>query len=88
MQNSRTNTASQVPVLGDIPVVGNAFKNKGDTIAKTELLIMITPHVVRSVGEAREITEEYKRQILEISRNAIKRPHDLRQTFDRAIMDR
>jgi general secretion pathway protein D len=88
MQNSRTNTSNQLPVLGDIPVVGNAFKNKNDTTVKTELLIMITPHVVRSVGEAREITEEYKRQILDISRNAIARPHDLRQTVDRAILDR
>jgi general secretion pathway protein D len=88
MQNSRANTANQMPVLGDVPVFGNAFKDKQDQIAKTELLIMITPHVVRSIGEAREITEEYKRQILDISRNAIARPHDLRQTFDRAILDR
>jgi general secretion pathway protein D len=88
MQNSRTNTANQLPVVGDIPVFGNAFKNKNDTVAKTELLIMITPHVVRSIGEAREITEEYKRQILDISRHAIARPHDIRQTFDRAILDR
>ncbi|HUO53728.1 MAG TPA: type II secretion system secretin GspD [Rhodoblastus sp.] len=87
MQNSRSNVANQVPVLGDVPIFGNAFKNNNDTIAKTELLIMITPHVVRSVGEAREITEEYKRQILSVSRKAIKRPHSLRQTFDRAILD-
>jgi general secretion pathway protein D len=88
MQNSRSNTSNQLPVIGDLPVVGNAFKNKDDAVAKTELLIMITPHVVRSVGEAREITEEYKRQILDVSRNAIMRPHDMRQTFDRAILDR
>jgi general secretion pathway protein D len=88
MQNGRTNATNQAPGLGDLPVIGNAFKNKNDTVAKTELLIMITPHVVRSVAEAREITEEYKRQILEISRSAIKRPHDLRQTIDRTILDR
>jgi general secretion pathway protein D len=88
MQNSRTNATTQMPGLGDLPVFGNAFKNKNDTIRKTELLIMITPHVLRSVVEAREITEEYKRQILDISRNAIKRPHDMRQTIDRAILDR
>lgn len=88
MQNSRSGLANQVPVLGDIPIVGNAFKNNNDTVAKTELLIMITPHVVRSLGEAQEITQEYKRQIQEIARNAIRRPHSLRQTFDRAILDR
>ena len=88
MQNSHSKIANQVPVLGDIPIFGNAFKNKTDTVTKTELLIMITPHVVRSLGEARDITEEYKRQILGVSRNAIRRPDDIRQSFDRAILDR
>ncbi|PPQ30048.1 type II secretion system protein GspD [Rhodoblastus sphagnicola] len=88
MQNNHSNIANQVPVLGDIPIIGNAFKDKTDEADKTELLIMITPHVVRSAAEAREITEEYKRQVLDISQHAIKKPHTLRQTFDRAILDK
>lgn len=88
MQNNHTNVADQVPVLGDIPIIGNAFKDKTDEANKTELLIMITPHVLRSSAEARAITEDYKRQMLEISSHAIKRPHTLRQTLDRAILDK
>jgi type IV pilus assembly protein PilQ len=38
--------ASKVPLLGDIPVVGNLFKSTGRTNDKTELLIFITPKIV------------------------------------------
>ncbi|MCZ8075217.1 MAG: type IV pilus secretin PilQ [Paucibacter sp.] len=37
---------SKVPVLGDIPYLGNLFKNKSRTTSKTELLIFLTPKVV------------------------------------------
>ncbi len=37
---------NKVPVLGDIPYLGNLFKNKSRTSAKTELLIFLTPKVV------------------------------------------
>ncbi|MFG6455319.1 type IV pilus secretin PilQ [Roseateles sp. BYS96W] len=37
---------NKVPVLGDIPYLGNLFKNKTRTSAKTELLIFLTPKVV------------------------------------------
>ncbi|MGV8897841.1 MAG: type IV pilus secretin PilQ [Burkholderiaceae bacterium] len=37
---------TQVPLLGDIPVLGNLFKNKSRTNDKTELLIFITPKIV------------------------------------------
>ena len=48
IQDQHNKSATQIPVLGDLPVVGNAFKQKSDTITKTELLIMITPHIVKS----------------------------------------
>lgn len=37
---------SQVPVLGDVPVLGNLFKSKSRVSSKTELLIFLTPKVV------------------------------------------
>jgi type IV pilus assembly protein PilQ len=39
-------TVNKVPLLGDVPVVGNLFKNKTRTTSKTELLIFLTPKVV------------------------------------------
>lgn len=37
---------SKVPLLGDIPWVGNLFKNKSNSVEKVELLIFITPRVI------------------------------------------
>ena len=54
---------SQVPILGDIPLLGNAFKNKRDQIRKTELIIFIKPRIVRDVNEARNVTEEFRQQL-------------------------
>ncbi|BBU61762.1 hypothetical protein MSC49_16970 [Methylosinus sp. C49] len=87
IQDSRTRGSSQVPVLGDVPLFGNAFKDKTDSSGKTELLIMITPHVVRTLGEARDITDEYKRKLLNISTRAKVRPHNIEGAARRILLD-
>jgi len=39
-------TTTKVPLFGDIPVLGNLFKNTGKTDNKTELLVFITPRIM------------------------------------------
>ncbi|OWV82244.1 type II secretion system protein GspD [Rhizobium sp. R634] len=63
IQQKNSVTRSQVPLLGDIPILGNAFKNKTDSIKKTELLIFIKPRIVRDVNEARDVTDEFRKQL-------------------------
>lgn len=63
IEESKGTVVSKVPVAGDIPVVGNLFKRKEDKQAKTELLILITPRVVRNGSEAQAITDELRRRI-------------------------
>jgi general secretion pathway protein D len=87
VKDQRGRQAAQIPVAGDVPIVGNLFKDKGDVAEKTELVIMITPHVIRSLSEGREITEEYKRKLLDISTRAISRPHDIEQSARRTLLD-
>ena len=55
--------STQIPLLGDIPGVGALFSSRAKSTAKTELLILITPKVVRDPGEARLVTEEYRRKM-------------------------
>jgi type IV pilus assembly protein PilQ len=43
---SKSETLRKVPMLGDIPVLGNLFKNKGRTDNKAELLIFVTPRIL------------------------------------------
>lgn len=47
-----TNQENKIPVLGDVPVVGNLFKNKTKESVKREMLIFITPRVIadKSIG--------------------------------------
>ena len=46
-QENNLTTKSKVPLFGDIPLVGNLFKLEKSTRSKTELYIVITPHIVR-----------------------------------------
>ncbi|MGE5128939.1 MAG: type IV pilus secretin PilQ, partial [Sphingomonadaceae bacterium] len=51
-QSDRTDI-TQVPLLGDIPVVGYLFRNKATSTSKTELLVFITPKIVNDRLTAR-----------------------------------
>ena len=48
MRNDSGEIITKIPVLGDIPLLGNLFKHKTSSNAKTELMIFLTPHVVQS----------------------------------------
>lgn len=56
-------TRDQMPILGDIPIIGNAFKRKTDSIKRTELIVFIRPRVVRDINEARQVTDEFRGRI-------------------------
>jgi general secretion pathway protein D len=45
---AQSSSESKVPLLGDIPVLGNLFKYKSKSEQKSELLIFLTPHIVRA----------------------------------------
>ena len=49
-QEELISSKSKVPLLGDIPVLGQAFRNERTTRSKTELYIIVTPHIVHRVG--------------------------------------
>lgn len=45
--DSTTITDSRVPILGDIPLIGSLFQKKGSSKNRTELMILITPRIIR-----------------------------------------
>jgi general secretion pathway protein D len=47
ISNDKSTSESKVPILGDIPVLGNLFKFTNKANEKTDLLMFITPHIVR-----------------------------------------
>jgi general secretion pathway protein D len=63
IQERETKGKTKVPVLGDVPLLGNAFRTKTDAVARTELIIFIRPRVIRDAAEARRVTEEFRKQL-------------------------
>ncbi|MHB2165343.1 type II secretion system secretin GspD [Alsobacter sp. R-9] len=63
IQDSKSQGNKQVPVLGDLPLIGGAFRSREDGVQKTELVIFITPRVVRDLNEAQAVTEEYRQRL-------------------------
>lgn len=46
MQNEKASNESKIPLLGDIPLLGNLFKRKAKSQVKTELMIFLTPQII------------------------------------------
>ena len=49
-----------MPLLGDIPVLGNLFRSTSNQSVRTELIVFITPRVIRNSEDARIISEELR----------------------------
>ena len=55
LQNTSSDGKSQVPWLGDIPILGSLFRSARYERAETELVIIVTPRLVQPVSDIREL---------------------------------
>ncbi len=53
-----------IPVIKDIPVLGTLFSNQNNQRTRTELLVLITPHVVHDQRDARALTDDLRNQLI------------------------
>jgi general secretion pathway protein D len=53
-----TDGHSKIPLLGDIPGVGQLFRSTNQRTERTELVVLITPRVVGGLDDARRVTKE------------------------------
>lgn len=63
IRDARGRNRSGVPGLSDIPVLGYLFGRAADTIDRTELMVLLTPRVVRNQSDARAVTEELRARL-------------------------
>ncbi|MCX7919232.1 MAG: secretin and TonB N-terminal domain-containing protein [bacterium] len=56
-KNNELTKENKIPVLGDIPFLGNAFKSKSTTVSRSELMLFVTPYIVK---ESTPLTAEEK----------------------------
>jgi len=59
---------SRLPLLGRIPVAGVLFGNTNNSTTRTELIVLITPHVLRTREEADVSTEELKSKLRDVQK--------------------
>jgi general secretion pathway protein D len=80
----------QAPYLGDVPVLGWLFKQKRDRRAKRNLVVLVTPHIVKEGVDSDRITqrriEEFSRANLDVMFEGgfikkMKRRHELRTDY-------
>jgi general secretion pathway protein D len=63
IREDRNRTRRGVPILHELPVVGPLFGARADVARRTEILILLTPYVIRSTAEVRAVTEELRRRV-------------------------
>lgn len=62
IQDDKEVNNSSVPCLGDLPVLGGLFGTQKKSLGKTNLMIFLTPHVVREPGMLEKLTEEQRQK--------------------------
>ncbi|HEY1630511.1 MAG TPA: type II secretion system secretin GspD [Rhizomicrobium sp.] len=61
--DTRSKGKSGIPIIQNIPLIGNLFRNTDIEHERTELIVLITPHVVDSTLKAQAITDELRRRL-------------------------
>jgi len=63
MQDNKTTTDSKIPLLGDIPGLGLLFHHKIKSVNKTELIIFLTPYIIRSPDDLARMTIDERARV-------------------------
>lgn len=58
MQNSVSDSIAKVPGLGDLPILGNLFSYKSRSRTKTDLMVFLLPHVLRTADDYAGLTSD------------------------------
>jgi general secretion pathway protein D len=66
VQDRNVTSVSKVPLLGDIPILGWAFRSTNIVKKKTNLLLLLTPYIIRDQSDFRRILERKQREHREL----------------------
>jgi len=68
MRETKKKDYEGIPILSKIPLLGYLFRYTTSNIDKTELIMILTPHVVASKTDADLITQEFKERVKELKK--------------------
>lgn len=72
MQDEDSEDVTKVPILGDIPILGWLFKGKSTTKNKKNLLVFITPKIIRSSQDSSDILDEKLNERIDFIQQSMK----------------
>ncbi|MCA9114043.1 MAG: hypothetical protein KDA79_03090 [Planctomycetaceae bacterium] len=87
IEEQSTDSQERVPLLGSLPLVGGAFRNRTETIDRTEMIVLITPRIIRTPDpeveaegasiryEQRMRTDYFRNHLAPINRRNLARMH-------------
>jgi general secretion pathway protein D len=84
LDDNERRTIEKIPLLGDIPVVGELFKSRGRQRTKTNLMVFIRPTILRSPAEAQALAE---RRYGYVRNQQIQQRPDREPTIDELVRD-
>lgn len=61
LTDAEAKTVNKIPLIGDLPIVGHLFKNERNNKTKDNLIILITPHILKGAAERRAILTDEMR---------------------------
>jgi general secretion pathway protein D len=67
IRDGTTKSVNGVPVLSDIPILGNLFKTTTDSTRRTELLVLLTPRVVHDRNDAKVVTDDLRARMRKLA---------------------
>ena len=75
IKNNQSQDSSGLPLLSSIPVLGGLFGSQNKSDSRTELLVVITPRVLRSDEDARAVSREMRDRMRGLSLGDTSLPH-------------
>ena len=63
IRKTKSEGAAGAPWLSKIPIIRYLFGKETKSVSKTELIILITPHVIVSLNDVDAVTEEFKKKV-------------------------
>jgi general secretion pathway protein D len=86
IRDDRSEETKRVPCIGNVPILGWLFKTYGGSKSKTNLLIFITPHIIRSPEDMAKATAKKKQEADENLKKLEKeRKDEVKDTFEMLI---
>jgi len=71
MAERQEENITKVPVLGDIPILGWLFKTTSVKKQKTNLLVFLTPHVVKEADSLAQITKDKEKEFAKVEKQYV-----------------